>query len=71
MSDQIKYENEKILLKELRRLETLHSGLDYEISNFEGNLHETLDMKRLKKEKLLIKDKIREIRNKLTPDIIA
>ena len=71
MPDSSKFETETSLLKELHRLEKSHSDLDNRITNYEITLHETLAVKRLKKEKLAVKDKIRKIRNKLTPDIIA
>ena len=65
-------DKQKELLNQLTLLEQEHQDLD-EIIN---RLHEQktvnfLQMQRLKKRKLLLKDKIKDLKNKMQPDIIA
>lgn len=65
-------DKQKELLNQLTLLEQEHQDLD-EIIN---RLHEQktvnfLQMQRLKKRKLLLKDKIKDLKNKIQPDIIA
>ena len=65
-------DKKKELLNQLTLLEQEHQDLD-EIIN---RLHEQktvnfLQMQRLKKRKLLLKDKIKDLKNKMQPDIIA
>ncbi len=58
-----------------RRLETLrseHRDLDDVIQRISGgNAFDQLQIKRLKKRKLMLKDQIARIESKLVPDIIA
>lgn len=58
-----------------RRLETLrseHRDLDDIIQQISGgNSFDQLQIKRLKKRKLMLKDQIARIESKLVPDIIA
>ncbi len=58
-----------------RRLETLrseHRDLDDVIVRISGgNAFDQLQIKRLKKRKLMLKDEIARIESKLVPDIIA
>ena len=58
-----------------RRLETLrseHRDLDDVIERISGgNAFDQLQIKRLKKRKLMLKDEIARIESKLVPDIIA
>lgn len=57
------------LLVELRQK---HRALDNRIAAFEESAGLCqLDLRRLKKQKLLIKDQITEIEDKIIPDIIA
>lgn len=66
MSDQ---ELLKIQLEELRRE---HRELDAEISELQPEVgSEPLTLKRLKKRKLLLRDRISRIEDQLYPDIIA
>ena len=60
------------LLEVLKNLEQEHKDLDeILIELHEKSTVDFLKIQRLKKRKLILKDKIIEIRNKLEPDIIA
>lgn len=63
---------EEILRDELVALQQQHRQLDEEIAGLElSGRADQLSIKRLKKEKLALKDRIYAIEDKLTPDIIA
>jgi hypothetical protein len=65
-------EKENSLRDELVELQQRHRGLDEEIVNLELTASsDQLTIKRLKKEKLALKDRIHAIEDQLTPDIIA
>ena len=55
----------------LLKLEEAHRKIDNILSDMQDPIHDPLILRRLKKEKLSLKDKIRWINTKLTPDIIA
>ena len=60
------------LLEVLKNFEQEHRDLDEILIQLqEKNTIDFLKIKRLKKRKLILKDKIIELRNKLEPDIIA
>ncbi len=60
------------LLEKLKNFEQEHRDLDeILISLQERNTVDFLQIQRLKKRKLILKDKIINIKNKLEPDIIA
>ena len=60
------------LIEKLKELEQEHSDLDQILIQLqEKHTVDFLQIQRLKKRKLILKDKIIEIRNKLEPDIIA
>ena len=60
------------LLEVLKNFEQEHRDLDEILIQLqEKNTIDFLQIKRLKKRKLILKDKIIDIRNKLEPDIIA
>ena len=64
--------DERDLRDELVSLRAEHRRLDAEIVNLEGNaMADQLLVKRLKKKKLALKDRITQIEDKLLPDIIA
>lgn len=64
--------DERELREELVNLRAEHRKLDCEILSLEDNpLADQLLVKRLKKKKLAIKDRIIQIEDKLLPDIIA
>ena len=60
------------LLEVLKNFEQEHRDLDEILIQLqEKNTVDLLQIQRLKKRKLILKDKIIEIRNSLEPDIIA
>tara|TARA_Y100001935_G_scaffold36434_1_gene29057 strand:+ start:19 stop:219 length:201 start_codon:yes stop_codon:yes gene_type:complete len=60
------------LLKVLKNFEQEHRDLDEILIQLqEKNTVDFLQIQRLKKRKLVLKDKIIEIKNKIEPDIIA
>ena len=60
------------LLEVLKNFEQEHRDLDEILIQLqEKNTVDFLQIQRLKKRKLILKDKIIDIRNKLEPDIIA
>tara|TARA_B100001013_G_scaffold262391_1_gene164980 strand:- start:387 stop:587 length:201 start_codon:yes stop_codon:yes gene_type:complete len=60
------------LLNKLHRLEQEHRDLDEVLIQLqEKKTIDLLQIQRIKKRKLILKDKINFIRNKLEPDIIA
>ncbi len=65
-------EDDNKLLEVLKNFEQEHRDLDEILIRLqEKNTVDFLQIQRLKKRKLILKDKINEIRNKLEPDIIA
>lgn len=71
-SSQMEHRDERELREQLVNLRTEHRQLDSEIVALEGNpTADQLLIKRLKKKKLLLKDRITQIEDKLLPDIIA
>ena len=55
----------------LLKLEEAHRRIDTILSDMQDPVLDPLILRRLKKEKLSLKDKIRRINTVLTPDIIA
>lgn len=65
-------EDRKSLMKRLKDLSAEHRALDDEIARAaKDESFSQLEMQRLKKRKLALKDKILKIENSLLPDIIA
>ena len=65
-------EDRNKLIETLKNFEQEHRDLDEILIQLqEKNTIDFLQIKRLKKRKLILKDKIIDIRNKLEPDIIA
>lgn len=65
-------EHQEILRVELEVLRQEHRDLDEAITALqERNAADMLTLKRLKKQKLLLKDKITSLQDRTTPDIIA
>ena len=56
---------------QLMKLKEEHKKIDDILSDIENPILDTFLIRRLKKEKLILKDKIQKISNQLTPDIIA
>ena len=64
--------DERELREQLARLRTEHRDLDTQIVAEEGSaLADQLQIKRLKKKKLALKDRITALEDQLLPDIIA
>jgi hypothetical protein len=59
------------LRTELARLKEEHRDLDTAIEALERMAGDQLQIQRLKKRKLILKDRIAHIEDELTPDIIA
>lgn len=65
-------ENEDVLRTELEVFRREHRDLDEEIRALQGTgTADQLTLQRLKKKKLRLKDRIAQIEDRLTPDIIA
>ena len=65
-------DKKKELLNELHRLEQEHRDLDDVLIHLQEKQTVNLSqIQRLKKRKLMLKDKITFLRNKIEPDIIA
>ena len=65
-------ESSELLIKQLKEYKEEHRDLDAILIQLQEK--QTIDfvhIKRLKKIKLLLKDKIRSLKNKIEPDIIA
>ena len=71
-SDKISMKTEEVLRVELEFFRQEHSDLDHSntvLSNSAAT--DRLKIQRLKKKKLQLKDKIKRLEDRLTPDIIA
>ena len=65
-------DSEEVLRVKLEVLKREHRDLDEAISALEDTARsDTLALKRLKKQKLGLKDRIAKLEDRLTPDIIA
>ena len=65
-------EDERALREQLARLQQEHRYLDAAIAALAGSPgSDLIQVQRLKKRKLVLRDKIRQIDDLLTPDIIA
>ena len=65
-------EEERALREQLARLRQEHRDLDAAIAALEASpSFDLIQVQRLKKRKLGLRDKIRQIDDQLTPDIIA
>jgi hypothetical protein len=63
---------DELLVTQLLELRRQHRALDEEIAGLSENLlGDQLQLKRLKKRKLHLKDEIARVEDKLYPDIIA
>ena len=73
MTDVPPSEEEKALIRErLQALEVEHQDLDDVINRLAADpLQDQLQLRRLKKRKLVLKDQISRLRTRLIPDIIA
>ena len=71
-SDKISMKTEEVLRVELEFFRQEHSDLDQAITALSNSTAtDRLMIQRLKKKKLQLKDKIKRLEDRLTPDIIA
>ena len=66
-----KMAKEDVLRVKLETLKGEHRDLDEAIGALEERDGDTFAVRRLKKQKLVLKDRIRTLEDQLTPDIIA
>ncbi|MEO0918970.1 MAG: DUF465 domain-containing protein [Pseudomonadota bacterium] len=64
-------ETEEVLRIKLEALKREHYDLDVAIDALDQRGTDPLSVRRLKKQKLMLKDRIAAIEDRLTPDIIA
>lgn len=64
-------EDREALLRRLHELRSEHRDLDTVIARLESGFGDQLQMQRLKKRKLKLKDEIAWLEGQLVPDIIA
>ncbi|MCW8085661.1 MULTISPECIES: YdcH family protein [Sabulicella] len=64
-------EDRESLLRRLHELRSEHRDLDTVIARLEGSPSDQLQIQRLKKRKLKLKDEISWLEGRLVPDIIA
>lgn len=66
-------DGKEVLRFQLEELRRRHRSLDDAISALEQSVagRDSLDLRRLKKQKLALKDEISRLEDELTPDIIA
>lgn len=65
-------QEEALLRERLSELRAQHRDLDRQIAEIElAAAHDQITMKRLKKQKLVLKDQISNLEDRLFPDIIA
>lgn len=63
----------EVMIFKLEELRRRHRTLDEMVAEIEerAELRDSLDLRRLKKEKLALKDQIVRLEDQITPDIIA
>tara|TARA_A100001011_G_C13643022_1_gene568543 strand:+ start:105 stop:320 length:216 start_codon:yes stop_codon:yes gene_type:complete len=71
MSEKLNPKLSAELERKLLELKAEHRRIDNILLNPEDQIRDTFLIKRLKKQKLFLKDKIKQVTNALTPDIIA
>ena len=64
-------EDRDSLLRRLHELRSEHRDLDTVIARIESGIGDQLQIQRLKKRKLKLKDEIARLESRLVPDIIA
>lgn len=69
--DDLSMKTDDVLRVELEVFKQEHGDLDAAITALESTGGDQLTIRRLKKQKLILKDKISRIEDRLTPDIIA
>ncbi|MDE0696720.1 MAG: DUF465 domain-containing protein [Boseongicola sp.] len=66
-----KMKTEDVLRVELETFRSEHRKLDQEIKTLEDSGGDAFTIQRLKRQKLALKDRIKAIEDRITPDIIA
>ena len=66
-----KMKTEDVLRVELEAFRSEHRELDEEIKALESSAGDAFTIQRLKRQKLALKDRIKAIEDRITPDIIA
>lgn len=64
-------DHDDVLRVELAVLKREHRDLDEAVAALHGGIADALTLQRLKRRKLILKDKIAAIEDRLLPDIIA
>ncbi len=64
-------DNRESLLRRLHEMRSEHCDLDIVIARFSAERMDHLQVQRLKKRKLKLKDEIARLESRLVPDIIA
>lgn len=72
MSNSEKMDRKEVLRIELATLRQEHEDLDHAIDALHSTVNpDQLRLQRMKRQKLALKDKIRQLEDEITPDIIA
>ena len=72
MTDQVGIDDQQMILNKLRQLESEHRDLDDVIERLaDDKPFDQLELQRLKKRKLILKDKMTLLHSRILPDIIA
>lgn len=72
MADHVGTDDQQMILNKLRQLESEHRDLDDVIERLaDDKPFDQLELQRLKKRKLILKDKMTLLRSRILPDIIA
>ena len=72
MIDQDGTDDQQMIINKLRQLESEHRDLDDVIERLaDDKPFDQLELKRLKKRKLILKDEMTLLRSRILPDIIA
>lgn len=71
MNDASKMDSEEVMRVRLEVLRREHRDLDEAIDALQETASDQFTIRRLKKQKLTLKDRIASLEDRLTPDIIA
>ena len=71
MAGELTWQERSALLAEQERLRQEHRDLDAAIAALHGIAGDRLQLQRLKKRKLVLRDRLAFVEDQITPDIIA
>lgn len=71
MAESLSQDERRAYQAEIERLKEEHRDLDAAISALVAGISDQLQVQRLKKRKLILRDRISYLEDQLTPDIIA